>query len=338
MAYRLGMEIQDIVAADIGGTNARYAIASIAGGRVAALGEPVTLLAKDYASLASSWEAFARRLGRPLPNAAAIALACPISGDVLKLTNNPWVIRPGALTAELGMASVLLVNDFGAMGHAVGQLQPHDLHHIAGPDLALPDSGVIAVIGPGTGLGVAHVLRREGRSHVIECEGGHMDFSPLDHLEDQILAHLRTRFSRVSVERIVSGPGLGHLYEALASIEGVAIQPGEDKELWSRAIAGTDTLAAAALSRFCLAFGAVAGDIALAQGANAVVITGGIAPRIAHLLPTSGFAERFRAKGRLEPLMAGIPVKLLTHPNPGLLGAAAAFAMRYSNPPGLCPT
>jgi glucokinase len=321
------METRDIVAADIGGTNVRYAIATVAGGRVVALGEPVTLLARDYASLASSWEAFARIVGRPLPDAASIAVACPVSGDILKLTNNPWVIRPNTLATELGMASVLLVNDFGAMGHAVGQLQPNDLRHIAGPDMALPEDGVITVIGPGTGLGVAHILRRDGQTHVIECEGGHTDFSPLDHLEDQILTHLRMRFSRVSVERIVSGPGLANLHEALASIESVAIQPGEDRELWSRAIAGTDRLATAALSRFCLALGAVAGDIALAQGANAVVVTGGIAPRIAHMLPTSGFAERFRAKGRLEPLMAGIPVKLLAHPNPGLLGAAAAFAM-----------
>jgi glucokinase len=329
------METRDIVAADIGGTNARFAIATVAAGRVVALGDPVTLLTRDYASLASSWEAFARIMGRELPPAAAIAVACPISGDVLKLTNNPWVIRPAMLAGELGLDEVLLVNDFGAMGHAVGQVGARDLRHLAGPDVGLPESGVITVIGPGTGLGVAHVLRREGRSHVIEGEGGHMDFSPLDHIEDQILAHLRTRFSRVSVERIVSGPGLSNLYEALAGIEGVAIQPGEDAALWSRAIAGTDTLAAAALSRFCLAFGGVSGDIALAQGANAVVVTGGIAPRIADMLPGSGFAERFRAKGRLEGLMAGIPVKLLVHPQPGLLGAAAAFAVSNSNRPGI---
>jgi len=321
------MEALDIVAADIGGTNARYAIASIAGGRVTALGEPVTLQVQDYASLVSSWEAFARILGRPLPSAAALALACPITGDILKLTNNPWVIRPATLAQELGLTSALLINDFGAMGHALGQLEPHHLHHLAGPDAALPASGVITVIGPGTGLGVAHVLRRDGQTHVIECEGGHTDFSPLDQLEDKILSFLRTRFSRVSVERIISGPGLANLYAALAAIENQPIQPGDDKNLWTRAIAGTETLATAALSRFCLSLGAVTGDIALAQGANAVVLTGGIAPRIAHLLPTTGFAERFRAKGRLEPLMSSIPIKLLTHPNPGLLGAAAAFAV-----------
>jgi glucokinase len=322
------MDTREIVAADIGGTHARYAIATIEGGRVAAMGEAVTLLTRDYASLAESWAAFARQRGRPLPNAAAIAVACPIAGDVLTLTNNSWVIRPARLAQELGLESALLINDFGAMGHAIGQLDARHWRHLAGPDDTLPETGVISVIGPGTGLGVAHVLRRGGRSHVIECEGGHMDVSPLDEIEDQILTRLRARFGRVSVERIVSGPGLGHLYEALAGIEDEPVQPGEDAALWARAIDGSDTLARAALVRFCLCFGAVAGDIALAQGAHAVVITGGIAPRIADFLPGSGFAARFQAKGRLAPWMARIPVKLMTHPAPGLLGAAAAFAAR----------
>jgi glucokinase len=316
----------EIVAADIGGTHARYAIATIADGQILALGEPVTLLARDHASLASSWETFAKILGRKLPEAASIAVACPISGDILKLTNNPWVIRPATLAAELNLHTVMLINDFGAMGHAISHIPAAGFTHLAGPDTPLPTTGVITVIGPGTGFGVAHVLRRHGQNHVIECEGGHTDFSPLDHLEDSILAHLRTRFGRVSVERIVSGPGLANIYEALAAIEGRHIQPGDDKDLWSRAIANTDTLASAALSRFCLSLGAVAGDLALAQGAAAVVLTGGIAPRIARILPTSGFAERFCAKGRFERLMSDIPVKLMTHANPGLLGVAAAYA------------
>jgi glucokinase len=324
------MTAQDIVAADIGGTHARYAIATIEAGRVTRLGEPVTLLTRDHASLASSWDAFARTLNRKPPRIASFAVACPISGDILKLTNNPWVIRPATIAAELNLNSILLINDFGAMGHAISQMAEADFQHVTGPNTPLPATGVISVIGPGTGLGVAHVLRRDGQAHVIECEGGHQDFSPLDHVEDAILAHLRTRFGRVSIERIVSGPGLANIYEALAALENQQIQPGDDKQLWTRALANTDQLATTALSRLCLSLGSVAGDLALAQGANAVVLTGGIAPRIAHLLPTSGFAERFRAKGRFERLMSEIPVKLMTHPNPGLLGVAAAYAMAVS--------
>jgi glucokinase len=193
----------------------------------------------------------------------------------------------------------------------------------------LPDSGVISIVGPGTGLGVAHVLRRDGRAFVTETEGGHLDFAPLDSIEDALLARLRARYRRVSVERIVAGPGLAAIIEALAAIEGRPVPAGDDKTLWAAALDGTDSLAAAALDRFCLSLGAVAGDIALAQGASAVVIAGGLGLRLADHLPRSGFAQRFTAKGRFEVMMAEIPVKLITHPQPGLFGAAAAFAEEH---------
>src|ERR1700733_4616586 len=262
-------DAQEIVVGDIGGTHARFALAEIAGRHVVKLGEPVTLLARDYVSLAASWAAFGRMLGRDLPRAAALAVATPITGEVLKLTNNPWVIRPGALKQELGVDVVTLVNDFGAVGHALSALRPEDFSHLAGPDRELPENGVITVIGPGTGFGVAQVLRRGGQAHVIECEGGHIDFAPLDALEDAILARLRQRFTRVSAERIVAGPGLLNIYEALAVIEGRPVMVRDDKALWTLAVSGEDSLATAALQRFCLSLGAVTGDLALAQGASA---------------------------------------------------------------------
>jgi len=322
-------KLTEIVAGDIGGTHARFAIAQIAGGRVQALHEPVTLRTAEFASLATAWAAFGARLGRPLPGAAALALACPIIGEVLQLTNNPWVIRPASLKQELGLATLTLINDFGAIGHAIAQLEPEHLLHLTGPDEPLPQHGVITIMGPGTGLGVAHVLRRGADSIVLECEGGHMDFSPLDALEDAILAKLRMRYGRVSVERIVSGPGLKNLYEALAEIEGREVLMQSDTAIWTQAIAGTDSLAVEAMGRFCLALGAAAGDFALAQGGNAVVLAGGVLPRIAHLLPASGFARRFAAKGRFERMMSAMPVKLITHPQPGLLGVAAAYAAMH---------
>jgi glucokinase len=173
---------------------------------------------------------------------------------------------------------------------------------------------------------VAQVLRRDGRTHVVESEGGHIDFAPVDEIEDMILARLRKRYRRVSAERIVSGSGLANIYEGLAAIEDRAVETGDNEALWTTALAGDDSLAVAALDRFCLALGSVAGDIALVHGANAVVIAGGLGLRIAHLLPRSGFAGRFAAKGRFESRMASIPVKVITHPQPGLFGAAAAFA------------
>ena len=319
-----------IVAVDIGGTHARFAVAQIAGGRVLSLDEPVTLKTAEYASFQTAWEEFGARIGAPLPIAAGIAIACPIDGEVLKLTNNPWIIRPALIPEKLGVDAFSLVNDFGAVGHAVAQVSPEHFQHLCGPDVPLPTAGTISIIGPGTGLGVAHVLRAGGDYHVNATEGGHVDFAPLDALEDALLARLRKRYRRVSVERIVSGPGLIEIYEALAAVEGRAVQSLDDKALWALGLSGEDSLATAAVDRFCLSLGSVAGDIALAQGGAAVVIAGGLGLRIAATLATSGFAGRFAAKGRFEAMMSRIPVKLITHPQPGLFGAAAAFAKDHA--------
>ncbi len=317
---------QEIVAADIGGTHARFALAQIEGARVTHLGAECTLKTAEFASLQTAWEAFAAHIGRPLPHAAGIALACPIQGEVLQMTNNPWIIRPALIGEKLGVDRHVLVNDFGAVGHAVAQVGPEHLRHISGPDEQLPTEGVITIVGPGTGLGVGAVVRRDGKSYVISTEGGHIDFAPLDSIEDKLLAHLRNQHRRVSVERVVSGPGIVGIYEVLANIEGRPLPHLDDKAIWTSAFEGSDSLAGAALDRFCLSLGAVAGDIALAQGGSAIVIAGGLGLRLADRLSTSGFAQRLVAKGRFETMMARMPVKLITHPQPGLLGAAAAFA------------
>lgn len=159
---------------------------------------------------------------------------------------------------------------------------------------------------------------------MIETEGGHVDFAPLDSLEDRILAHLHSSFRRVSVERLVSGRGLMNIYEALGAIGGLPLSIHDDRSLWAAALDGSDSLAAAALDRFNVCLDAVAGDLALAHGAKAMVIGGGVGLRLADYLPWSGFSSRFIAKGRFERRMAEIPVKLVTHPQPGLFGAAAA--------------
>ncbi len=319
-----------IIAVDIGGTHARFARADVADGRVRSLGDPVTLKTTDYASFQTAWEGFAATLSTPIPRLAAIAIACPIRGDVLQLTNNPWIIRPALINAKLGVDAHVLVNDFEAVGHAVAQVPDDDLHSICGPDAPLPASGIITIVGPGTGLGVAQVLRENGRYHVLATEGGHMDFAPLDGIEDAVLADLRHHYRRVSVERVVSGPGLAAIYNVLARIEGRDVPVRDDTALWTAALDGSDSLAAAALDRFCLSLGAIAGDFALAHGPGSVVIAGGLGLRLADHLPRSGFAERFVAKGRFQALMSNVPVKLITHPQPGLFGAAAAFAKEHT--------
>ncbi len=318
----------EIVTADIGGTHARFALAELSAGRVSLTSEAVFKTAQ-HASLQTAWEAFGTHLARPLPRAAGIAIACPVLGDVLQFTNSPWVIRVSALKRQLGLDELTLINDFAAVGHSVANIDEAHLKAICGPNLPIPTEGVISVIGPGTGLGVAQVVRRGSTYDVISTEGGHISFAPFDRLEDLILLHLRQRYLRVSAERLVSGPGLANIYAALAAIEGRPVNLGEDEALWEVAISGEDTLAAAALERFCLCFGACAGDIALAQGASTVVIAGGLALRLADRLVRSGFSQRFTAKGRFESMMASIPVKLITYSQPGLLGAAAAFAQAH---------
>ncbi len=318
-----------IVAVDIGGTHARFALAEVERGRVTSLGNACTFQTAEHASLQTAWEEFGREVGRPLPPAAGIAVAGPIHGDVLKLTNNPWVIRPASIPAKLGASRYALVNDLGAVAHAVAQLEDVYFRQICGPDMPLPKNGVISIVGPGTGLGVAQLLRRNGHYHVIETEGGHIGFAPVDSLEDRMLCHLRKRYGRVSAERVASGMGLANIYESLADIEGRPAHHRDEKAIWKAALAGEDSLAAAALDRFCLALGTLAGDIALAQGASAMIIAGGVGLRVADHLPRSGFGDRFISKGRFERMMGEMPVKLITHPQPGLFGAAAAFAEKF---------
>lgn len=319
-----------LVAIDIGGTHARFAIAEVDNGRVVSLAPESTYKTAEHASLQLALEAFAAEQKEPLPRDAAIAIAGPIHGEVLKLTNNPWIIRPDLIPERLNMDRYTLVNDFGAVAHAVARCDSEHLKHLCGPETDLPANGAISVVGPGTGLGVAYVLRTKDDYHVGETEGGHIDYAALDPIEDAILKHLRNRFRRVSAERVVSGPGLNNIYGALAILEGRPTSQIDDKTLWTAAMQGSDSLAAAALDRFCLSLGAVAGDIALAQGASGVVIAGGLGLRLADHLPRSGFAQRFVAKGRFERMMSDIPVKLITHPQPGLYGAAAAFAHEHN--------
>ena len=319
-----------VVAVDIGGTHARFAIADIEDGKVISLGEPVTLKTAEHASLQTAWQAFEAKHGDPLPKAAAISVASPITGDVIRLTNNPWVIRPSLIPDRLGADTYTIINDFGAVGHAVAQLPPEDFVHICGPDSSLPALGVTTVCGPGTGLGVAQVFKTEQRYHVLSTEGGHVDYAPLDAIEDAIVKRLRKTFTRVSTERVVAGPAIVAIYETLAELEGRAVPSRDDKAIWTEALDGVDSIALAALDRFCLSLGAVAGDLALAHGAKGVVIAGGLGLRIKERLLRSGFDQRFVAKGRFQSMMANIPVKLITHPQPGLFGAAAAFAQEHT--------
>jgi glucokinase len=320
---------RDIVVADIGGTHARFAIATITPDRPPALRDRAILRVAEYPGIEAAWNAYAARCGGVLPRDAAIAVAGPVDEPWVRLANSGWVIHLASLGERLAIDRLTLLNDFAAVAHAVAQADDRLLGPLCGPDRPSAPPAVTAVCGPGTGLGVAAIHRIDGRYHVLSTEGGHQEFAPVDSVDDVILADLRRRHARVSVERVLSGPGLTAIYAALVRSQGAAVEPLDDGNLWGMALGGNNPIAAAALERFCLALGTFAGDLALCYGAQAVVIAGSLANRIGDRLMRDGFAGRFLAKGRFSPWMAGVSVKLMLHPDPGLVGAAAAFVQQF---------
>jgi len=321
----------ELVAVDIGGTHARFAIARANSTGDIILGQTVTLKTSDYVSLNTAWEAFEAQAGGQLPRAASIAIAGPVAGDTVSMTNNSWVVQTRTLDAQLGLDRAMVLNDFAAVAHAAARAAPETFAHICGPTGSLPGDGTISVVGPGTGLGVAQIHRSAGGYHVVATEGGHIDFAPVDAVEDAILSRLRKQHRRVSLERVASGPGIVPIYRTLCDLEARAPALADDRAIWQAALAGKDMMAQAALERFCMILGSAAGDFALAHGASAIVLAGGLGYRLRDHLPSSTFAQRFSFKGRYEALMKSLPVKLITLSEPGLYGAAAAFLQRHGD-------
>ncbi len=322
----------EVVVADIGGTHARFAIAKFDNGKIKSLSHEAKLKTADYATLALAWHAYANQIKEAsaceMPRRTAIAIAGPVDQENIKFTNNSWIINRSNLAKEINVDDFILLNDFEAVAHTVAVLDDDSFSHVCGPKKAA-EYGVTTVIGPGTGLGVAHLSVTEDGYFVGETEGGHVDFAPLDSWEDNLLKGLRTHHGRVSVERVLSGPALRSLYNALTK-EGERLDV-DDKGLWTLALEGKDERAVAALNRFLLSYGAIAGDLALAHGANKVILTGGLGIRLVDHIPSSGFCGRFSAKGRFQSKMEQITVQQLRYDEPGLYGAAAAYLKSLEN-------
>jgi glucokinase len=319
-----------IVVGDIGGTHARFAVAELAPGAPPRLGPMGKYRTRDHPNLAAAWAQFRSGSGGDLPDAAAFAVASAIEGDLLRFANSAWVIDRRSLQVELGLARMLLLNDFGAVAHAVSALPVTGVRHLAGPaERALP--GVTTVIGLGTGLGAAILLQRSGGVEVVETEAGHIACAPENAREAALGEAIRMRHGRCSVERIASGPGLLDIY---AHLGGRRADPADPGALWTAAIDGSDPLASQALDLLVGCFGAAAGDIALAHGSMAVVITGGLANRMPDRLASPTFRGRFLAKGRYRARMERIAIHLATEPEPGLLGAAIAFQRAFTGSTG----
>lgn len=313
-----------VLAGDIGGTNTRLCLAEVGDGRVDARH------VQHYANAEATGldELIDRFLvGQAQPSAVCLAVAGPTDGRRVALTNLPWVIDADALAARFGPGRVGLVNDFVAVGHGLSALLEGDLVTLR-PGQALPGAPRIA-LGAGTGLGVVQCMAVDGVYHPLPSEGGHMAFAPLDERQDRLLGHLRQRHGRVSVERILSGPGLAALYGfcwSEAGLQGVA-PPLTPAEVGVAALERRDAVALEAVRLFCRILGQVAGDLALlAQARGGVYLAGGIAPKILPLLWDGELLSGFSAKGRYTGWMDLVPVRVVLDQGVGLKGAALAAA------------
>jgi len=304
--------------ADIGGTNARFALQR-APGRIDGV---ATLACADYPRLADAVRAYLGRHPGVGVAHAAIAIANPVEGDLVKMTNHCWEFSIAAVRAELGLDTLLVVNDFAALAMSVPELQPADLVQIGGAKAA-PD-GVIGLVGAGTGLGVAGLLPGGGRWTVLESEGGHMAFSPSDRREQAILDFCWRRWEHVSSERLVSGPGLALIHEALSMRNGVPAETLTPALIVERGLAGADSLCAEVLEVFCGMLGTVAANVAVTLCARGgIYIGGGVVPRLGEWFARSPFRARFENKGRFSSFTARIPCFVIHAPCPALAGAAA---------------
>lgn len=307
---------------DIGGTNARFGLAEL-DGPSPQVRTPVGLKVADFPRATDAITAFlaGQGLKRP-PPVAVIAVAGPVRQGSIDFTNSTWRLSESNLRA-LGCDRARLINDYAALAIAAPYLGAEDVRPV-GPAVPGTMGGTIAVLGPGTGFGVA-ALVRDGRSQaVLAGEGGHVSFAPTDDVELELARRLAARHGRASIERLLSGAGLDELHDSLQAMEGCSAEAGPPARITAAALAG-DPAALRSVERFCAILGGVAGDFALAYGATGgVLVAGGIAPRIIGILQSSRFRERFEAKGRFREYLKAIPTGVIVRQHAALLGAARA--------------
>lgn len=305
--------------ADIGGTHARFALVDEAGRP----GEPAVMRCADHVGPAQAAQAFlAAHGGDAKPTRAAFAVASPITGDVVDLTNSAWHFSVEQVRRDLGLERLDVINDFTAVALSVRHLGENDKVKLGGGQPA--ERAPIAVLGPGTGLGVsALVPDRSGGWTALAAEGGHATMASASDHEDAVLAWLRKRFTHVSAERVLSGPGIVNLYEALAAIRGRPAAYTTPDAISQRGLDGSCLLCRETLDMFFAMLGTVAGNLALSLGARGgVYIAGGILPRMHQAFAQSGFRRRFEDKGRFQDYLATIPTWLVIHPQPAFMGLA----------------
>lgn len=309
---------------DIGGTNARFALVRSSGQPLA---HGLTLPTTGFADLASALQAYAEQAGVSLPAQACIAIANPIDGDVLRMTNTDWVFSIEETLERLGLQTLRMLNDWEAMALAAPTFAAHELLALGGGESVV--DAPRGLLGAGTGLGVSSLVRaRSGEWVPIAGEGGHVTLSPGNAREAEILRVLWQRWPHVSAERVISGMGLENLHAALAELSGQSLPALGAAEISQRALAGQDALCVDAVETMCVLLGRVAGNLALTLGARGgIYIGGGVMGHLRAVLPRSGFRAAFEDKGRFADFMRRIPTWLIEAEQPALRGAAMGLGV-----------
>jgi glucokinase len=319
--------IQYSLVADIGGTNARFAL--VADDTSVAI-EPRNLRCAEYATIADAALAYLDQVALGKPYQAAISIASPVTGDAIDMTNHSWSFSVSETRAALGLRHLKVLNDYTALALALPGLRDDQRLQVGeGQGLA---GHPIAVLGPGTGLGVSGVVPSGNHWLPLEGEGGHVSYGPLNVREQTIIEVIRERLEHVSAESLVSGRGLSLIYEVITRLDqgaGVKLTPGEVSQ---RALELDCPAAIETLSIFCNILGTIAGNLALTLGARGgVYIGGGIILRIVDFFSRSGFRQRFEKHGRLTPYLRGIPTYVIDTDYPALAGAVVALGDGYEN-------
>jgi len=307
---------------DIGGTNARFALAKP--------DEPgffneLTLACDDYDTAEHGVADYLERSGSGRPDVICLAAAGPVVDDCVRFTNNHWIIDGRSLREKFLPSRVQLLNDFESIAWSIPLLGESDLETIGlvPSELDSRRELTFAVLGPGTGLGAGGLLVRENGIYPVVGEGSHAGFAPETRMQLKVLEQLNQRFERVSDERLVSGPGLENIYWALSRIRGDSATDITAAEVFSRVLANEDAIALEAIQLFFEALGQIAGNLVLTLGAfDGLYLAGGIVKRYPDLLKSSDFRSGFENKGRHRSLMEKVPTLLILHPQPGLLGAS----------------
>jgi len=309
--------------ADIGGTNARFALLDGLERR-----DEVVLHCADYPDLVSAAEEYLRQVGatrRGRPVEAALAIAGPVTGDIVRMTNHAWQFSAAHTRQQLGLRRLIVLNDFTALAMAVRHFKPTDVEQIGGGKAA--PNAPIAVLGPGTGLGVSGLIPTGEHWIPLQGEGGHVTLSVMNEREAAVLSQLQQRFSHVSAERVISGPGMVTLYDALCGVEGVVPEVLTPPEITRRAQEGSCRMCLETVSMFCALLGTMAGNVVLTLGAlGGAYIGGGVVPAMGPMFASSRFRDRFEDKGRFMDYVARVPTFVIRAELPAFIGLSSAFA------------